>query len=111
MKGQTCEAGRSNGRSILDNETRPEQSSATQAQDVSLVRILCVAREGSYDISHEPPTAVPHGGWCGGWGVETPGYPMSITRRYAERAASGIASILRGDRILVPPGSSVSRRL
>ena len=24
----------------------------------------------------EPPTADPHGGWCGGWELETPGYPI-----------------------------------
>jgi hypothetical protein len=23
-----------------------------------------------------PPTADPHGGWCGGWELETPGYPI-----------------------------------
>ena len=28
----------------------------------------------------EPPTADPHGGWCGGWGSETPGYPISLHR-------------------------------
>ena len=28
------------------------------------------------NTSHEPPTADPHGGWCGGWGLETPGYPI-----------------------------------
>ena len=35
--------------SLLDNETRPGQSSAAQAQDAGLVRILCVAREGAYE--------------------------------------------------------------
>ncbi len=24
----------------------------------------------------EPPTADPHGGWCGGWRLKTPGYPI-----------------------------------
>ena len=37
------------GGSLLDNETRPGQSSAAQAQDAGLVRILCVAREGAYE--------------------------------------------------------------
>ena len=37
------------GSSLLDNETRPGQSSAAQAQDASLVRILCAAREGAYE--------------------------------------------------------------
>ena len=64
------------GGSLLDNETRPGESRAAQAQDAGLVRILCVAREGAYETLHEPPTADPHGGWCGGWGLETPGYPM-----------------------------------
>jgi hypothetical protein len=59
--------------------TKPDRASraAAQAQDAGLVRILCVAREGAYCTSHEPPTADPHGGWCGGWGLETPGYPIS----------------------------------
>ena len=35
--------------SLLDNETRPGQSSAAQVQDAGLVRILCVAREGAYE--------------------------------------------------------------
>ena len=35
------------GGSPLDNETRPGRSSAAQAQDAGLVRILCVAREGA----------------------------------------------------------------
>ena len=35
--------------SLLDNETRPSQSSAAQAQDAGLVRIQCTAREGAYE--------------------------------------------------------------
>ena len=72
------------GGSLLDDETRPGQSSAAQAQDAGLVRILCAAREGAHDTSHEPPTADRHGGWCGGWGLETPGYS---TRRRLARGA------------------------
>ncbi|MBA3035343.1 MAG: hypothetical protein FP814_02500 [Desulfobacterium sp.] len=26
----------------------------------------------------EPPGADPNAGWCGGWGLITPGYPISI---------------------------------
>ena len=26
----------------------------------------------------EPPGADPHAGWCGDWGLETPGYPIRI---------------------------------
>ena len=37
------------GGSLLDNETRPGQSSAAQAQDAGLVRIPFVAREGAYE--------------------------------------------------------------
>ena len=55
------------GGSRLDDETRPGQSSA-EVQDAGLVRILCVAREGAYETSHEPPTADPHGGGVGGGG-------------------------------------------
>ena len=74
---------------LLDNETRPGQSSAAQAQDAGLVRILCVAREGAYATSHEPPTADPHGGWCGGWDLKTPGYairPHRGTRAFKSEA-------------------------
>ena len=35
------------GGSLLDNETRPGQSNAAQAQDVGLVRILCAARQAA----------------------------------------------------------------
>ena len=28
----------------------------------------------------EPPGADPHAGWCGDWGLKTPGYPI---RAYA----------------------------
>ena len=63
------------GGSLLDDETRPGQSSAAQAQDAGLVRILCVAREGAYETLHEPPTAYPHGGWCG------PGVRNSLATR------------------------------
>ena len=37
------------GGSLLDHEIRPGQSSAAQAQDAGLVRILCAAREGTYE--------------------------------------------------------------
>ena len=51
------------------------ESRAAQAQDAGLVRILCVAREGVYETLHEPPTADPHGGWCGGLGVKNSRLP------------------------------------
>ena len=35
---------------------------------------------------HEPPTADPHGGWCGGWGLEASGYPI--------RAHLGVVQVL-----------------
>ena len=59
-----------------------------QAQDAGLVRILCVAREGAYETLHEPPTADPHGGWCGGQELETPGYPIR-RHSYACRLEAG----------------------
>ena len=49
MKGETCEAGAARGGSRFDDETRPGQSSAAQAQDAGLVRILFVAGEGAYE--------------------------------------------------------------
>jgi hypothetical protein len=73
------------GGSLLDDETRPGQSSAAQAQDAGLVRLLCVAREGAYRTSHEPPTADPHGGWCGGRRLAAVAYPIGRSR-YAEQA-------------------------
>ncbi len=30
------------------------------------------------DDFREPPIADPHDGWCGGWGLTTPGYPISL---------------------------------
>ena len=36
-------------------------------------RVLIRLRPGDF---HDPPTADPHGGWCGGWGLNTPGYPI-----------------------------------
>ena len=77
------------GGSLLDNETRPGESRAAQAQDAGLVRILCVAREGAYQTLHEPPTANPHGGWCEGGGLAAPGYPI----RCHSGAAGGSANI------------------
>ena len=42
------------------------------------------ARAGAYDSAyealHEPPTADPHGEWCGGWELDTPGYPIRHRR-------------------------------
>ena len=72
--------------SLLDNETRPGQSSAAQARDAGLVRVLCVARAGAYTTLHEPPTADPHGGWCGGWRLAASGYP--IGRHFGTTRAS-----------------------
>ncbi|SJM90885.1 hypothetical protein CRENPOLYSF1_1630003 [Crenothrix polyspora] len=36
---------------------------------------LCLSVNASQFV--EPPTADPHGGWCGGWGLDAPGYPIS----------------------------------
>ena len=32
------------------------------------------------DLTLHPPTADPHGGWCGGRELETPGYPIGRSR-------------------------------
>jgi len=29
-----------------------------------------------FTMLYEPPGADPHAGWCGGWGLKTPGYPI-----------------------------------
>lgn len=34
----------------------------------------------------EPPTADPYGGWYGGWGLETPGYPIGPRIRHGNHA-------------------------
>ena len=80
------------GGSLLDNGTRPGQSNAAQARDAGLVRILCVAREGAYETSHEPPTADPHGGWCGGWGLAASGYPIRLHR--CRRTKIGVGGLV-----------------
>ena len=38
-------------------------------------RLLFITRLRSGYLC-EPPLADPHEGWCGGWGVKTPGYPI-----------------------------------
>ena len=37
---------------------------------------ICFIRLWS-DVLWEPPSADPHPWWCGGWGLNTPGYPIS----------------------------------
>ena len=64
------------GGSLFDNETRPGQSSAAQAEDAGLVRILCAAREGAYALRMNRPLRTRMVGGVGGWGLETPGYPI-----------------------------------
>ena len=54
---------------------RASRARRTQAQDAGLVRTLCVARESAYVTSHEPPTADPHGGRCGGWELKNSRLP------------------------------------
>ena len=36
----------------------------------------CVMDGSSFTIPGETPCADPHAGCCGGWGLETPGYPI-----------------------------------
>jgi len=46
---------------------------------IGLALRSCCATHATLRASQlfEPPTADPHGGWCGGWGLETPGYPIA----------------------------------
>ena len=30
------------------------------------------------DGGHQPPSADPHARWCGGWGLNTPGYSIRL---------------------------------
>ena len=84
------------GGSLLDDKTRPGQSSAAQAHVAGLVRILCVAREGARATSHEPPTADPHGGWCGGRRQAAVAYPIRsryfAPGRHATASGNSVAS-------------------
>jgi len=61
---------------------------------VGLVRLLCVAREGAYQTSHEPPTADPHGGWCGGRRLAAVAYP--IRRHCVQPHKNGLDRSVRG---------------
>ena len=44
-----------------------------------------------------PPAADPHGGWCGGWELKIPGYPirpmpaLNIAIPYADRPSKRLA--------------------
>jgi len=42
-----------------------------------------------------PPTADPHGGWCGGWELETPGYPINPHRHHCRDSKSERSTRLR----------------
>ncbi|MCU7892306.1 MAG: CbbQ/NirQ/NorQ C-terminal domain-containing protein, partial [Candidatus Thiodiazotropha sp. (ex Ustalcina ferruginea)] len=37
-----------------------------------------------FTIPSETPCAEPHAGCCGGWGLETPGYPIALEFDYPE---------------------------
>ena len=49
-------------------------------------------RTSSSERLVEPPTADPHGGWCGGWELATPGYPIRSHQRRARANSSGDTS-------------------
>ena len=70
------------GSSLLDNETRPGQSSAAQAQDAGLVRILCVAREAAYEHFGYTAHCGPARWVVWGWDLTTRGYPIGRYSRY-----------------------------
>ena len=38
--------------------------------------VFCVIYPATARYLREPPGADPHAGWCGGWGLKTPGYPI-----------------------------------
>ena len=49
---------------------KPDRVSRNRRRSMppALCAFLCVAREVAYETLDEPPTADPHGGWCGGAG-------------------------------------------
>jgi len=48
-------------------QVAPARGAPTLCQSQTVLRTFCVRAQ---------PTADPHGGWCGGWELETPGYPI-----------------------------------
>ncbi|WP_207797907.1 hypothetical protein, partial [Shewanella xiamenensis] len=42
--------------------------------------------ENRLGVLNEPPCAEPHAGWCGGWRLNTSGYPISRTNATAQQA-------------------------
>ena len=41
------------------------------------------------NTSHQPLTAEPNGGWCGGWVLKTPGYPATRLPDYPTTRLGG----------------------
>jgi len=54
----------------------------------------------------EPPTADPHGGWCGGWELKTPGYPIG----HLDRKGCGNSEAPLGFRVLIGISHSMPER-
>ena len=50
----------------------------------------------------EPPTADPHGGWCGGWELETPGYPFRLQHLKGDEQTELLLSVVKVAENLVP---------
>lgn len=38
--------------------------------------------ESELGVLNEPPCAEPHAGWCGGWRLDTSGYPINPFARF-----------------------------
>ena len=52
-----------------------------KSQGLISVRALGCVPTAKPDVivcSREPPSADPHARWCGGWGLNTPGYPITL---------------------------------
>lgn len=50
--------------------------------------------ENRLGVLNEPPCAEPHAGWCGGWRLDTSGYPIMAHSRtqYKTSAPRGVST-------------------
>jgi hypothetical protein len=39
-------------------------------------QFITLTRKSRLGVLNEPPCAEPHAGWCGGWRLDTSGYPI-----------------------------------
>ena len=83
---------------------RVNQSPASEAQIISAGNsdrrerftnngLGYITRLNRRAMPFEPPDADPHVRWCGGWGLNSPGYPISSTFYAADSACTSWSSL------------------